>query len=380
MNKLIFFFLIFITLFANENDDFKNYKQKEKQQLIKQNGEFNDYLKNSETKFKTWQKNNIILYKKFESEIISQWGEFIEPTNKRWVEYSYDKKTVSSVNFENGVVRIEALGTLNDSEEDIKKLTSEAIKRLVTSKVSTNMIPLESEKGLMNEPLLAKQIITNDGQVVNESNVLKFVESIKENIEIVKVNNKQKAVVEFELVSDHLKKRMKPFLPIIEKYCQKYSLSKSRVLATIETESSFNPAAFSSAGAIGLMQLMPQYGGKEAYNYLYQNNDEPSHSYLYVPENNIHLGCIYIYLLKSKHFKGIEDSKSLQYCSIAAYNTGPKNTAKAFNANKNIKQAVTVINSRNNSQWVFSTLLEKLPYRETKVYLKQVTTKMSKYE
>ena len=46
-------------------------------------------------------------------------------------------------------------------------------------------------------------------------------------------------------------------LGLIDKYSQKYNLDKNLVKAVVQQESGFNSNAVSSAGALGLMQLMP---------------------------------------------------------------------------------------------------------------------------
>ncbi|HBG48227.1 MAG TPA: lytic murein transglycosylase [Cyanobacteria bacterium UBA9971] len=46
-------------------------------------------------------------------------------------------------------------------------------------------------------------------------------------------------------------------LNLIDKYSQKYNIDKNLVKAVVQQESGFNSKAVSSAGAMGLMQLMP---------------------------------------------------------------------------------------------------------------------------
>lgn len=52
-------------------------------------------------------------------------------------------------------------------------------------------------------------------------------------------------------------KDKRPFSEIIKEASEKYGVSEDVISAVIQQESSFNPNAVSSCGAMGLMQLMP---------------------------------------------------------------------------------------------------------------------------
>ncbi len=94
------------------------------------------------------------------------------------------------------------------------------------------------------------------------------------------------------------------------------------VASVIRVESKFKAQNVSHAGAIGLMQLMPDTAQWIANQMLnsgkqsgYSNGDDTEQ--LAEPELNIRLGCWYIFYL-TQRFNGNE------VAAIAAYNGGPK--------------------------------------------------------
>ncbi|MCD4733853.1 lytic transglycosylase domain-containing protein [bacterium] len=84
------------------------------------------------------------------------------------------------------------------------------------------------------------------------------------------------------------------------------------VLALIEAESSFDPEALSSAGAVGLMQLMPGTAEEIA-----RKHDLSADFDLRDPETNLRLGCL---LLRDLLARYGGDTVS----ALAAYNAGPR--------------------------------------------------------
>jgi hypothetical protein len=89
---------------------------------------------------------------------------------------------------------------------------------------------------------------------------------------------------------------------LIEYYSQMHQVAAPLVRAIMHTESAFNPAARSRAGAIGLMQLMPSTARELGVN-------------PFVPEQNIEGGVRYFSQLL-RMFGGIE-------LALIAYNAGP---------------------------------------------------------
>ncbi|HFE39246.1 MAG TPA: transglycosylase, partial [Gammaproteobacteria bacterium] len=101
-------------------------------------------------------------------------------------------------------------------------------------------------------------------------------------------------------------------------------------------------------------------------------------SYLYSTDNNITVGSAYLHVLYYKYLRKVKDPRSRIYCTIAAYNTGASNVARAFIKKQHFNQAVNHINKLSSDE-VYQALLKRLPFKETRNYVKKVTKNMSKY-
>lgn len=111
-----------------------------------------------------------------------------------------------------------------------------------------------------------------------------------------------------------LKKSIYPteYSEYVYKYSQEYNIDPNLVFAIIKTESNFNPDAGSHAGALGLMQLMP-----DTFDWLqqYKNGEiTMDTAQLYNPEINIQYGCIFLEFLLEKY--------TVEETAVAAYNAG----------------------------------------------------------
>ncbi|HOF94561.1 MAG TPA: lytic transglycosylase domain-containing protein [Clostridia bacterium] len=141
---------------------------------------------------------------------------------------------------------------------------------------------------------------------------------------------------------------------LIKLYSEEYSLDPYLVASVIHIESSNKPDAISSAGALGLMQVMPETGEWIA-NKL---SVEPfSTEMLFEPKLNIRFGCWYLQFLTQRF-------KADRVLVLAAYNAGHGNVEK----------------------WLKNpTLSEKgqltqIPFRETKNYVEKVQRAYEKYK
>lgn len=345
-------------------------------------------------------------FEEFQNGIYKKWGEVEELKKEKWVEYSSDGESKSVVDFENGKVTVEVIV---EQGEDADDKLSKAVEKVLESKGSTSPLPIEAKKGEVtasDKPILEGIVKDKDGKALTTENKKKFIKNIVKKDAVVvektvdttktitdtakvvdpsKVVKKKVVKVTFPLIPNYLQKKMEPYVALVKKYAKEYGVKPSHVLATIHTESYFNPAAKSHVGAIGLMQLMQKSGGKDAYRYVTGKKDTPTLEYLYKPENNIKLGCAYIKILETHYFKKVANNDSRRYCAIAGYNTGAGNVARTFNGKIGRKngmyspgKAAVKINAMTPQQ-VYNKMHKELPYEETRHYLQKVNDRMNIY-
>ena len=142
---------------------------------------------------------------------------------------------------------------------------------------------------------------------------------------------------------------------IINLHAKRYKVPPEFVYAIIRQESTFRHDVTSSAGARGLMQVMPntakRVARKHAINYYHKNQ-------LFHPPTNIKIGTAYLNLL-AKRF----DRHPILIA--AAYNAGPRQVK--YWLKKHTPKQVDI--------WI-----ETLPWRETRNYLKNVTSFYAVYQ
>ena len=137
-----------------------------------------------------------------------------------------------------------------------------------------------------------------------------------------------------------------------------FIVEETLLLSIIRKESGFYPLAKSRAKAIGLMQLLPSTAAFISKDRKYRGRNK---HYLFDPEKNLLLGQDYInYLFSEPHIKG-----SL-IKMLAAYNAGPGNLRKWLN--------------QINHQGDIFLLIESIPSRETRSYIKGVLYYMYIYK
>jgi len=318
-------------------------------------------------------------------ELAAIWGRARQlPESKKWVGYSKDKTTRIIVDYDKGEMSFEGMNMDQDQledqfndmlEEDSDRLNERAVlRRKLIEKVNEYW---KGERVQPSKKRIKRTVKTQPRW--KRSRELSNLVAPRARIKFVKrdVRISSTRTVKLSRLSVPLKKNRDNLSaqilrdPVINA-AQKYGLPRSLILSVIKNESSFNPRARSHANALGLMQLVPTSGGKEAYSYLMGKEATPGPDVLYDPIENIMLGATYLHLLNTRYFGKVKDKKSRLHLIIASYNTGAGNVSKAFTGKMKLRPAIQKINQMTSDQ-VYEHLIAHLPYAETKTYLSRVT-------
>ena len=132
---------------------------------------------------------------------------------------------------------------------------------------------------------------------------------------------------------------------LIVEYSGKYDLSPELISSIINAESGYNEDSVSSAGAIGLMQVLPSTAVEIANKLSYDEFD------LYNPRTNIEFGCYYFRYLLDYY------NDDVVY-SLCAYNAGLNNV----------------------KYWDFDGNIDEIPVEQTKNYVKKIAKNIQVYK
>ncbi len=409
-------------LLAQETEDaFEKFKQQS-------DSGFEQFQEETNKQWEAYEKANQEAFDQFKNGIEQKWGagNFTESTKTDWVEYSEDEDTRTTVDFEEEEARIEILMSPEDAENAalVKQKIAEAVKELALNKGKTKDYETEYEKPqpLMDEPVLKGQLQNEAGESVTEANVEEYANQIAEKQTITKeviipempklepkpepkpepkiepkpepkpkpkiepkpepkpAPKEEKVIVSVKipLATNSIQTRALGFYESVINYANRFMLDPALVFAVIHTESAYNPKAKSHVPAFGLMQIVPRYAGRDAYNFLYKEDKLLNENYLYESVNNIELGSAYLHMLITRSFRKVNDPQSRIYCAIAAYNTGAGNVSRAFIGTTKLYLAIPEINKMTADQ-VYQHLKAHLPYEETQHYIERVSSRMKVY-
>lgn len=158
----------------------------------------------------------------------------------------------------------------------------------------------------------------------------------------------------YQKISDAYDRRSYPreYSDIVTKYSAEYGVPENVIYAVIRTESSFDSGAKSSAGALGLMQIMPT-----TFDWLMTLTQESYETgMLYDPDTNIKYGT---YLLSYLYLR--YNNWETVY---AAYNGGATNVDRWL-ADTSVCEDGKLVN---------------IPIEETAKYVKKVSASAEKYK
>lgn len=144
---------------------------------------------------------------------------------------------------------------------------------------------------------------------------------------------------------------------LVNKEAEQAGVDPNLVYAVIRQESGFDANAVSHAGAIGLMQIMP-----DTFSWLQTKMDAQDHREyteqdLYDPETNIRFGCKLLSILTGRY----ENLKT----ALAAYNAGMGNVDQWL---------------KNSAYSKDGKALSEIPIGETRTYAEKVLQNYAKYQ
>lgn len=319
--------------------------------------------------------NNIkALLDELSKHINDVWGEDKPqiPNNKKLVKYTNNYKARAIVDFEKGTILIE---TLADSSQ---AKTIENLQRAIVTTLLSTSDPQKTDifssdaPQLSGKPYLYQQVVDRDNKPIQyQWRANRFSKHLIEfKLQKYHKNRKQIYAVRIKMVEKHQHLREQKYSSHVLVAAKRYQISPQLIYGIIETESSFNPFAVSSANAYGLMQVVPKTAGADVFQRIKKKKGMPTKRQLFDPAFNIDIGSAYLHILNNNYLKDVTNATSRHYSIISAYNGGAGNVLKTFHGNR--KTAMKVLNTKS-SKDVYYLLTKKHPKTESRHYLEKVT-------
>lgn len=352
---------------------------------------FDDFLKAQQAgveriknDYQAYKKRYLGAFENYKSDIEQEWQQVEISNQEAWVKYSGDLQKKTVVDFAFNEIRISYKVTeskssletikLNTLKKDIHRLLKTTERQAAQSDpINNKLMAGRSSRNLPNEPLLS-EMSSLYGSMDNAEEKLASAALLLEE----KTNKGDIIVVKIPLPKEFPFKRAEKYLAGAKQAASKWKIDPALVMAIAHTESHFNPLARSHIPAFGLMQIVPSSAGKDASKLMYGKSRLLTSDELYNPSFNLDTGSAYLSMLQTRYLKRITNPKTRLFCTIAAYNTGTGNVAKAFIGQASMQRAYPVINQLSPER-VFEILKTDLPYKETRKYLVKVTNHMDSY-
>lgn len=315
-----------------------------------------------------------LLTGQFSQNIDQIWGvnELLVASRKDYVKYTDSYYTRSHISFEEGQITLETLA-------DTSRLHSAIVHTLLMGSDAKGIdLFVSGDTPISSRPFLVGQVVNHLGQSINNLQVANEFASylIQNRLQQRRLNNGR--VVQFvtiQMIANHVSVRARKYLPYVRKASKQYGIDESLILGIMQTESSFNPYAISYANAMGLMQVVPHTAGRDIFK-MKGLSGQPSKNYLFDPAKNVDAGVAYLWLLKNKYLQGIDNSTSMRYAMISAYNSGAGAVLRVFAAEPEL--AIYHINSMSPEQ-IYRILTTKHPSLQARNYLLKVDKAQKSY-
>jgi membrane-bound lytic murein transglycosylase C len=371
MKKILLITILFtVHLFALTYSEF----------LKQEMSQYNNFQKNIEQEYEDYQKVFFEELKNYDKNILKKWPKAEKTTNHKWVQYDNDYKSKKIIDYKKETIGLEVIAK---NEKEARKRMEKLFKQLLNDDVRSAYKNDKLQQAINKKTNIKNNKVRNNQKLV--SDLLKRKDRIQYKLDIsnkklsTKIYKKNKIYsIKLNLPKHSVMKKAGIYLKDVKRYSQKEQIPADLIFAIIHSESSFNPMAKSYIPAFGLMQIVPKSAGIDASFYVYGKKKLLTPNYLYNSTNNIKIGTAYLHILYFRYLKSIKDPLSRLYCTIAAYNTGAGNVAKAFTGSTNINKASKTINGLTPNQ-VYKRLIKKLPYLETRKYLLKVNKRRNMY-
>jgi peptidoglycan lytic transglycosylase C len=376
-----------------QTDERKEFESWQQQQLQ----DYASYKKALQEEFNVFRQTLKEELANYQKSIVEKWDDIEISQAKKWVEYSDDRKTKRVVDYDKNEIRIHVI---ERKGQDATRVMEDELKDMLREKQETAFkrepVMSKVEQKLRKEQVVLKgkpseQLVLSELFETPQPSKAEIDEKAEELLKKAQIKRgvakkpseqyegTEAMVVTIPLPKDRVSKKAEQYRDTVRRHSGKWDINEPLVLAVIHTESAFNPMATSYVPAYGMMQIVPRYAGKEAAEKLWGKPKLLSPSYLYDANKNIEVGTVYLNILYYQYFEEVKDTDSRLFCSIAAYNTGIGNVARAFTGKRNLKKALPIINSMT-SQQVYDRLRKHLPYEETRDYVQRVSQRMKAYQ
>jgi len=314
------------------------------------------------------------LFDELSKHINDVWGEDNPkiPNNKKLVKYTNNYKARAIVDFEKGTILIETLA------DKSKIKTLENLQHAIVTTLLSTSDPKKTDifssdaPQLSGKPYLYQQVVDHDNKPIQyQWRANRFSKHLTEfSLQKYSKNEKQIYAVKIRMVEKHQHLRGQKYSEYVLAAAKRYQISPQLIYGIIETESSFNPFAVSTANAYGLMQVVPKTAGADVFQRIKKKKGTPTKQQLFDPAFNIDIGSAYLHILNNNYLKGVKNITSRHYSIISAYNGGAGNVLKTFHGNR--KTAMKILNTKS-SKDVYYLLTQKHPKTESRHYLQKVT-------